>query len=541
VTGAASKRAVVAACSWVTFMAGAAVLVSAQVPYDRLLRAGAEPADWLMYSGTYQSRRFSALDQVNRQTVGQLKIAWVYQLQKAGLFEASPVVSDGVMYITEPPSTATALDVRTGRPLWSWSPRLPREVITIGSPSPVNRGVAVLGDLVYVGTVGGHLVALDRRSGAVRWDVVVEDNKRAYYLSLAPLAIDGKVIVGVSGAEAGIRGFIDAYDAKTGGRLWRSWTVPAPGEPGSETWSGDSWRTGGGSTWLTGSYDPELNLLYWGVGNPAPDLNGDVRPGDNLYTSSLVALNASDGRMKWYFQFTPHDTHDWDANQIPILFDSTINGRPRRLVATANRNGFYYVLDRATGEFLSGTPYVKQNWTEGLDATGHPRVRPGTDPTREGTLTYPSLSGGANWHSPSYSPQTHLFYQAAKEMGSYYYKGEAKYEQGRVFDGGGFRFVAGDDAYGAIRAWEAATGRLKWEFRLLSPPWTSLLSTAGGLVFGGTEEGNFLALDADTGTLLWDVQLGGAIHAGNPMSYAVDGRQFVAVTAGNALFAFRLP
>jgi alcohol dehydrogenase (cytochrome c) len=517
------------------------VCVSGQIPYQRIVQAEKEPANWLTYSGGYRSQRYSPLNQINRQNVGQLKMAWVYQIRQTGVLEASPIVADGIMYITEPPSTVTALDVRTGRPLWSWSPVIPPDVMTISAPSPVNRGVAVLDDTVFVGTVVGHLTALDAKTGAVRWDTVVDDNKHAYFLTLAPLALDGKIIVGVSGAEAGIRGFIDAYDSHTGRRLWRRWTIPAPGEPGSETWSKDSWQHGGGSTWLTGSYDPELNLLYWGVGNPGPDLNGDVRPGDNLYTCSLLALNPSDGSIKWYFQFTPHDTHDWDANQIPILIDSSVNGRARKLIVTANRNGFYYVLDRATGAFLSGTPYAKQNWAEGLDAKGRPRVRPGTDPDTAGVLTYPSLAGSANWHSPTYSPQTGLFYQAVKEMGTYFFKGDAKYEQGRVFDGGGFRSVGGDDAYGAVRALEATTGQLKWEFKLLSPPWMSLLSTAGGLLFGGTDEGNFIALDAENGKLLWDVQLGGAVRGGNPISFSVDGKQYVTMTAGHALFVFGLP
>ncbi|RPH61747.1 MAG: PQQ-dependent dehydrogenase, methanol/ethanol family, partial [Acidobacteria bacterium] len=410
----------------------ACVHVSAQVPYQRIADASRTPADWLTYSGNYQSHRFSPLDQITRDNVGQLKPAWVYQVRRAGIVETSPIVADGVMYITEPPSTVTALDVRTGRPLWTWSPTIPTDVIIIGSP-PVNRGVAVLDNHVFVGTVHGHLVALDAASGNVRWDVVVDDNKLGYYLTLAPLALDGRIIVGVSGAEAGIRGFIDAYDPSTGRRLWRTPTVPAPGEPGSGTWAGDSWKTGGASTWLTGSFDPALNLLYWATGNPGPDWNGDVRAGDNLYSDSLLALNPADGKIKWYFQFTPHDVWDWDSNQIPVLFDATINGRARKLVAMANRNAFYYVLDRETGEFLTGVPYAKQTWADGLDAKGRPRVRPGTEPSLEGTFVFPNVQGASNWYSPSYSPQTNFFYQAAREMGSFYMKGEAKYKPGQAF------------------------------------------------------------------------------------------------------------
>lgn len=513
----------------------------AQVTYQRLLRADSDPSSWLTYSGNYQSHRHSQLNQVNRQNVSQLKPVWLYQVRQAGVIETTPIVADGVMYITEPPSTVTALDASTGRPLWTYSPNIPNDVIAIGSPfGQVNRGVAILDDTVFVGTVHSHLIALDAKSGAVRWDAVVADNKLGYWLTLAPLALDNKIVVGVSGAEAGIRGFIDAYDAKTGRRVWRTWTVPAPGEPGSETWAGDSWKTGGGSTWLTGSFDPQLNLLYWATGNPAPDWNDDERPGDNLYTCSLLALDPADGKIKWHFQFTPHDTHDWDANQIPVLFDASINGRPRKAVALANRNAFYYVLDRETGEFLTGTPYAKQTWAEGLDAKGRPIVRPGMEPSVEGTLVYPYVGGPANWHSPSYSPVTRLFYQAVREVGAFYLKGEADYKPGQAFTGGGQRALNGDDAYGAIRALEPTTGQLKWEFRLQSPPVTGLLSTAGGLVFGGSEEGNFYALDDLTGKPLWDIQLGGGIRSG-PISFALGGKQYIAVSAGFAIVVFALP
>lgn len=511
---------------------------SAQVTAERIRNAAAEPQNWLTYAGNYQSHRHSALTQINRQNVAQLKTAWVYQIRQPGIIETSPLVADGIMYLTEPPSTVTAIDVRSGRAIWSYTPNIPRDIIIIGSPQ-VNRGVALLDGLVYVGTVHGHLIALDAVSGVVRWDTVVADNKQAYYLTLAPLALEGRIIVGVSGAEAGIRGFIDAYDSKSGQRLWRTYSVPAPGEPGAETWSGDSWKTGGGSTWLTGSYDPALNLLYWTTGNPGPDWNGDVRLGDNLYTCSVLALDPSTGRMTWHFQFTPHDTHDWDANETVVLFDAEIGGRQRQLLAQTNRNAFYYVLDRATGEFLSATPYAKQTWAQGIDAKGRPIVIPGLEPSAEGTLVYPDVQGASNWPSPSYSPQTKLFYQAAREMGTIYFKGEAEYVPGRAFMGGGARILAGDDGYGAIRALESTTGKLKWEYRLLSAGWTSLLSTAGGLVFGGTEEGNFLALEAETGKLLWDTQLGGAVR-GIPISFAVDGKQYVAISAGYALFVFGL-
>jgi len=513
--------------------------LAAQVPYERLVKAVSEPQNWLTYAGSYRSHRYSALDGINRKNVSSLKVAWAYQIQRAGIVETSPLVVDGVMYLTEPPSTVTALDVRSGRPLWTYSPAIPPDVIIIGSP-PVNRGVAILDDTVFVGTVHGHLIALDARSGAVRWDTTVEDNTQGFYLTLAPLALDGKVIVGVSGAEAGIRGFVDAYDAKTGKLIWRTHTIPAPGEPGSETWGkGDGWKTGGGSTWLTGSFDPELNLLYWATGNPAPDWNAENRPGDNLYTDSVLAMDPSTGRIRWHFQFTPEDVHDWDANETLVLFEAEIGGRERKVIAQANRNGFYYVLDRATGEFLTGVPYAKQTWAEGLDAVGRPIRQKGIAPSLEGTLVFPNILGAANWFSPSYSPQTKLFYQAAREMGTIYFKGPAAYKPGMAFTGGGGRHVNGDDASGAIRALDATTGKLKWEFPLLSPGYTSLLSTAGGLVFGGSEEGNFFALDAETGAPLWDVQLGAAVR-GIPISYGVDGKQYVAIAAGFTLFVFAI-
>jgi alcohol dehydrogenase (cytochrome c) len=511
----------------------------AQVPYERIVQAGSEPNSWLTYSGNYSSHRFSKLDEINSENVAQLKVAWVYQMRRAGLVEATPLVADGVMYVTEPPSTVTALDIRSGRPLWSWSPKMPREVLHIGFPA-VNRGVAILDETVFVGTLDAHLVALDAKSGVVRWDVVVADNKKGHSITHAPLALDGKIIVGISGGEAGIRGFLDAYDPETGERLWRFWTIPGPGEPGHETWQGDTWQTGAGATWLTGSYDPELNLLYWGVGNPGPDWNGDVRPGDNLFTCSLVALEASTGKLKWAFQFTPHDVHDWDANQIPVLVDGEFDGRPRKLVATANRNAFYYVLDRATGEFLQATPYAKQTWAEGIDRRGRPIVLPGTEPSEKGTLVWPSLQGATNWFSPSYSPRSKLFYVAVREMGSYYFKSEAEFEAGKPFLGGGEQALSGDNSAGAVRALEAMTGKQKWEFPLHSPPWAGLLSTAGGLVFGGTNEGNFFALDDQTGKVLWEFQTGGAIRA-NPMSFSLDGRQHIAIASGNALFVFGLP
>jgi alcohol dehydrogenase (cytochrome c) len=537
-----SKQKIFAALAFVALLVvfGTVQAFAQTVPYQRIVRAATTPEDWLTYSGNYNSQRYSPLTQINRGNVANLRPAWMYQIKRPGVFEASPIVADGVMYISEPPSTITALDVRSGRPLWTWTPQIPSDVIVIGSP-PVNRGVAILDDMVFAGSINGHLAALDAKTGVLRWDVVVDDNHKGYYLTLAPLALDGKIIVGVSGAEAGIRGFIAAYDPKTGKQLWRTYTIPGAGEPGRDSWgSATAAEIGGSSTWLTGSYDPALNTLYWVTGNPGPDYDGDVRKGDNLYSCAVLALDPNTGKLKWHFQFTPHDVHDWDSNQIPILFDDTIGGRPRKLLGLANRNAFYYVLDRETGEFLSATPYAKQTWAERIDEKGRPVLKAGNDPSVEGTTVFPNLQGSANWYSPSYSPQTKLFYQFTREMSTIYYKGQAKYTTGQPYTAGGGTAVNGDDAYAAIRALEGTTGRLKWEFKLLQPGMDGVMSTAGGLVFSGTEEGNFFALDAETGKPLWDMQLGGAIHA-NPISFGIDGKQYVAIPAGWTMYVFALP
>ena len=517
--------------------------LSAEISHERLLADEDNGADWLSYSGGYRSERFAPMTQINRETVANLKVIWAYQMQPtdiegAGLVETTPLVAEDIMYLTEPPSSVTALDARTGRLLWHWSPEMSDEVLHIGFPK-VNRGVAILGNTVYVTTLDARIFALDAGTGAVRWETKVADNAVGFSLTLAPLIVNGKVIVGISGAEAGVRGFIDAYDAKTGAHVWRNYVVPAPGEAGSETWGNESWKTGGGSTWLTGSYDPDLNLLYWTTGNPAPDWNGDVRPGDNLYTCALLALDPDTGERRWHFQFTPHDTHDWDAVQIPVLLDGEFEGAPRKLVALANRNAFYYLLDRETGEFLLGEPYSKQTWAAGLDGTGRPIVLPDTDPTEEGTLVWPSLQGATNWFSPSYNPQTQKFFVANRRMGAVYFKADVEYEPGTPFLGGGEQALSGDDASGAILALDVMSGKTLWEFPLQTPPWSGVMATAGDLVFASTNEGNFFALDADTGSVLWNFYTGAHIRT-NPMGFAVDGKQRVAISSGRTLFVFGL-
>jgi alcohol dehydrogenase (cytochrome c) len=505
-----------------------------QVSFKRILNADKEPGNWLTYSRNYMGHRFSPLAEITTANVGNLKVKWVYQFPDSGN-EVSPIVVDDIMYVTGP-NSATALDTNTGRTLWNWKRPLPSDYQSVGF-GPVSRGPAVLDDQLYVATLDCYLVALDLKSGAQRWIAKVGDYKAGYSMTVAPLAIAGKIIVGVSGGEAGIRGFVDAYDAQTGKQDWRFWTIPAPGEPGHDTWAGESWKTGGGPTWVTGTYDPELNLVYWGVGNPSPDWNGDVRPGDNLYTCSLVALDGDTGRLRWYFQFTPHDTHDWDANHVPVLFDAEVGGRNRKLVAIANRNAFYYVLDRVTGEFVAGRPYAKQNWARGLDVKGRPIMAPGSDPTEKGSLVWPNANGATVWFSPSFSPQTGLLYVAVREIGSVYFKRDAEFKVGTFYGGGGEDQLSADDAWGAIRALETQTGEIRWEFRLHSPPWAGVLSTAGRLVFSGSNEGNFYALDASTGKPLWDFQTGGAIAA-NPISFTVGGHQRIAISADRVLYVF---
>ncbi len=511
--------------------------LAAQVTYQRLQKAEAEPGNWLTYSGNYSSHRFSRLNQINATNVKRLKPAWVYQIRTRDKFETTPLVVDGIMYASEPPSNVTALDTRTGRTLWTYRRTIPKDVrVCCGQ---VNRGVAALDDQLFIGTVDAHLVALDMKSGLVRWDTTVGDYKIGYSITVAPLAVKDKIVVGVAGGEYGVRGLVAAYDAKTGKEAWRFYTIPFPGEPGNQTWAGESWKTGSATTWVTGSYDPEQNLVFWGTGNPGPDWNGDVRAGDNLYSDCLLALDADTGKLKWYYQFTPHDVHDWDSTEVPVLADSVVRGEKRKVVLFGNRNGFYYVLDRKTGQFLVGKSYVRQTWAKGLDDSGKPVRLPGTFPTVEGTKVYPSVPGGTNWFSPSYSPMTSLYYVAAREEGALYYQGEAEYKAGSLFNAGGSHEIPGEEGWGAIRALKPATGEMVWEFKLHSAPWAGVLSTAGGLVFGGTNEGEVFALDAASGKPLWNFEAGGSIAA-NPISYLSRGKQQVAIAAGSAIFAFGL-
>ncbi len=530
----------------------AACTLGAQVDQSRLERADREPHNWLTYNGTYQSQHHSRLDGIGLSNVGDLELEWVYQAASTDKFQATPLVVDGVMYLTEPPNKLVAIDPRTGREYWVYEHELPSRIYPCCGR--VNRGAAILGDTLYWGTLDAKLLAVDAKTGMKVWEAtVVEDYERGYSLTVAPLVINEKVIVGTAGGEFGIRGYLAAYDAATGEEAWRFYTIPGPGEPGHETWENEAWKTGGGSIWLTGSYDPELNLTYWGVGNPAPDWNPDVRPGDNLYTDSVVALDADTGKLRWHFQFTPHDEWDWDSVQVPVLADLEWKGTPRKLMLWANRNGFYYVLDRATGEFLLGEPFVKQTWAAGLDEDGRPVKVPGRGPSSEGTKTWPGVQGGTNWYAPSFSPVTNLFYLSVWEgYYSIYFKWDQEYEPGTRYLGGAprgpvsstsrrrFMDYTDDDGHGAIRALDPLTGAKVWEFSMTDVTDSGLLTTASNLLFSGSREGYFYALDAASGTLLWERYLGGQIAA-SPITYEVDGKQYVTVAAGHAVFTFALP
>jgi alcohol dehydrogenase (cytochrome c) len=533
------------------FVAGS---LFAQVSFDRILSADREPHNWLTYSGTPFSQRYSQLNEITPDNVKDLEIQWIYQASSLEKFEATALVVDGILYTVQAPNDIVALDAATGRTFWTYA----------YNPSPkarpccghVNRGLAILGNTLFMGTVDAHLVAVDAKNGHLLWDTTVAKAESGYSLTHAPLVVKDKVIVGTAGGEFGIRGFIAAYEIHTGKEVWRFYTVPGPGEPGHETWGGDSWKTGGASIWVTGSYDPALNLTYWGTGNPGPDWNGDPRPGDNLYSDSVVALDADTGKLKWHYQFSPHDEFDHDSVQIPLLADlewpdQTGQKQLRKVMLWANRNGVFYVLDRATGQFLLGKPFVEVNWMNGFDEKGRPIRAPGKVPTVEGTSIYPGSEGATNWYSPSYSPRTGLFYVSTwADYASIFFRIPVKYTEGRVYAGGWPKSFVPDgraaenlrkdeEGHGSVRAVDPKTGARVWEFKMNDVTDAGVLTTSSDLLFSGGREGYFFALDARNGALLWKATLGGVVASG-PMTYSVDGRQYISVAAGNSLFAFAL-
>jgi len=521
----------------------------AQVSFERILDANKEPENWLTYSGTPLSQRHSLLNQITPANVKNLDLQWIYQARSLQKFEATPLLVDGVMYTVQAPNDVIALDAATGRIFWIYSYNPGRAHPCCGR---VNRGLAILGDTLFMGTIDAHLVAIDAKNGRPLWNTTIARAKSGYAITHAPLVLKDKVIIGTAGGEYGIRGFIAAYDAHTGKEAWRFYTIPGPGDSGHETWEGDSWQTGGGPVWMTGSYDPTLNLTYWGVGNPSPDWNGDVRLGDNLYSDSVVALDADTGKLKWYYQFTPHDDLDFDSVQVPVLADIEWQGQKRKVILWANRNGFFYVLDRQTGEFLLGKPFAKVTWASGFDQKGRPVRVSGQTSSLEGTRIYPGNPGATSWYSPSYSPRTGLFYIPAwANSSSIFVKVPVEYKEGREYAAGMPKslipfdwspvpnFRKEEEGYGAVRAFDPQSGERKWEFKMADVTEAGILTTASDLLFSGGREGYFYALDARSGALLWKTSLGAAVIS-SPMTYSVGGKQYVAVNAGNCLFTFAL-
>lgn len=527
----------------------------AQITNEQLLNTAKDPGSWLLYQGSYTGNRHSLLTQVTPANVSKLKLQWIWQVRsRAGAsekFEATPLVANGVMYTVSPPNDVVALDPVTGRVFWTmaYTPDNDARVCC----GRVNRGLAIHGNTLFMGAIDGHLLAIDAISGQIKWNITIGDPKLGYSLTVAPLIVGNKVIVGPAGGEFGIRGFIAAYDVATGKELWKFHVIPGPGEPGFESWADpqkEAWKTGGGSIWSTGAYDPELNLMYWGVGNPGPDWNGDSRPGDNLYTDSMVALNPDTGKLVWHYQFTPHDEMDYDATQSPALADIQWQGKQRKVVMTANRNGVFYVLDRTNGQFLLGKPFVSVNWMKGFDEKGRP-IR-ALAPTEQGTFIMPNNQGATNWYPPSYSPKTGLFYIPSwMDTYSVYTKRPVTYTPGQQYIGAYPTMAmpalsvkpvnqrAPEEGYGAIQAVDPKTGDIKWRFEMSDVTDSGILSTASNLVFAGGREGFFYGLDAQTGKELWRANLGGQVASG-PISYAINGKQYVAVSAGAALFVFAL-
>jgi alcohol dehydrogenase (cytochrome c) len=527
------------------------------VTYDRLVKADQEPGNWLMYSGTYNGWRYSRLNQITPQNVKNLRVKWLFQGRHNEKFETTPLVVDGIMYLTRPENAIYALDVVTGRQLWMYEHRNPAR--TFNCCGRNNRGLAILGTTLFMNTLDMHVVAVDAKSGLELWKTKMFDYTAAggYAATGAPLVVKDKVIVGMAGGERAVRGFLDAYDAKTGAHAWRFNTIPGPDEPNFGTWAGDSWKTGGAATWNTGAYDPDTNTVFWGTGNPWPDYYDVNRAGDNLYSASVLALDPDTGKLKWFYQFTPHDVHDWDATQNPVLVDTEFLGQTRKVLAWPNRNGFFYLIDRTNGKFLSATAFVKQTWNDGFDYenNGRPKLLPGQEPTPEGNeKVWPGIDGAANWMSHSYSPLTKLLYTFAREERRAYTANPVQIPTteerppegptatalfGRGGGGGRPARFAPEESYGKAVAIDPRTGAIKWEFRVLTPPWGGLMSTAGNLVFGGTIQGVIFALNATTGERLWTFASNGPVY-GTAISYLADGKQFVSIPAGDVIVTFGL-
>jgi len=497
--------------------------------------------DWPTYHGALSGNRYSPLREIDTSNVARIAPRWMFPIADAVRLEVTPVVAGGVMYVTTA-NQAFALDARTGREIWHYARPLTKGVIG-DAGGAINRGVALLDDRVFMVTDHAHLIALSRTDGRLLWDVEMADYRKHYGATSAPLIVHDLVLSGTSGGDEGDRGFIDAYRAATGEHVWRFWTMPAPGDPLASTWQGRAIEHGCVAAWLTGTYDPSTNLLYWPTGNPCPDYNGDERKGDNLYASSVLALEPETGKLRWYYQFTPHDVHDWDGSQTPLLVDAEFHGRPRQLLAQASRNGFFYVLDRVTGELLVAQPFVhKLTWADGIGADGRPHLLPGSEPTVQPTKVCPSVEGASNWMSTAYNPSTGLFYVMALEACSMYSKSTTWWQQGQSFYGGGSSRVPGELRQKYLRAIDLQTGKISWEVPQIGvgESWAGVLSTAGGLVVYGDDGGALAAVDARTGKPLWHFHTSESLRA-SPMTYAVDGKQYIAIAAGSNIIAFALP
>jgi alcohol dehydrogenase (cytochrome c) len=510
---------------------------------ERLRAAETNPDEWLMYSGSYNGWRHTSLAEITPANVAQLRIRWIKQFDITGtIIEATPLVIDGVIFMVAEAGHVVALDDKTGDVIWEYKRPVPPDLPLIAGP--VNRGLAVHGSTIFFGSLDGYLIAIDANDGKVIWQTLVGSPSDGYSITGAPLVVNGSVVVGVAGGDFGIRGFLAAYDVSTGQQQWKFETIPGPGEVGHETWENDAWRRGGGSTWNTGSYDPSTGLLYWGVGNPSPDFSPDVRPGDNLFTDSVIALRATTGKLVWYFQFTPHDEHDRDAAQTPVLADLMINDVVRKVICWPNRNGFYYVLDRITGEFLAGVPFVELDWAQGLTDAGRPILSNIAKVSTAGRRTKPGIDGATNWQNSAFDQRRGSIFVPAAENSSVFTKAppdRVTHGPNGRFEGSGW--IQTEPATNQVLALDAATGRLKWKYKSPQPPsqwyhYSGLLSTEGGLVFGASG-GICFALDADTGREVWRVSLGGNTKSA-PISFVVDGHQVIAVAAGRALFVFEL-
>jgi alcohol dehydrogenase (cytochrome c) len=504
-------------------------------------RAVTSQADWPSYNGQTTGSRYSTLAQITTGNVSRMVPKWIFSVANSSHLQVTPVVVNGVMYVTSA-NECYAIDAGVGREIWHY--RRPRTKGLVGNAAGgINRGAAVAGDRVFMVTDHAHVIALNRFTGALLWETEMADWRQNYNATGAPLVVGNLVVTGTSGGDEGVRGFVAAYDQATGKEVWRFWTVPRPGEPKSETWQGKGIEHPGATTWLTGTYDPQLDMVYWPTGNPSPDLIGDDRGGDNLYSDSVVALDAKTGTLKWHFQFTPHDVWDYDAQETPALIDATWQGRPRKLLVQANRNGFLYVLDRTDGTFLMGKQYAKTvTWASGLTPQGRPMTVPNMEPTLEGKRVCPSLEGSSNWYSTSFNPATGLYYVQTNDKCGVFTKTPMEWEAGKGFMGGSFKQAPDEPAQRVLRAIDIQTGRIVWELPQSGAvdSWGGVLSTAGGIVIFGEDSGSLMAADATSGKPLWSFQTS-QLWKASPMTYSFDNQQYVAVASGPNIIAFALP